>query len=195
MGRCDTQGGTEGGLMRALLALLVALSATATEPLHAARPGEPIQDFRDIPVHTRGARPSLSQVREAIVSAGTQVMTVGGAAWQMEDSGPGELVGTLRWGGPGHVAEITVTYSVERYSVVYRGSTNLGYEAEGRNIHPNYNKLVRTLVFKIQSTLAAVDGDPNRVVASRRAPATPGAAARADAVQRSGPVEIIVVSV
>src|SRR5204862_7138887 len=58
------------------------------------------------------------------------------------------------------------------YSIAYRGSTNLGYEPDGATIHPNYNKLVRALAMKIQSTLAAVEGDPTRVITATQ-PETP----------------------
>lgn len=144
-----------------LFTLLVALSAALANPLHAVQPSEPIHNFQDMPVHTRGATPSPSQVREAIITAGRQVATVGGSSWQIEEIEPGQLVGKLRWGR--HAAEITIPYTSERYSVVYRGSTNLDYAPDGPSIHPTYNKLVRTLVFKIQSGLNAVHGDPTRV--------------------------------
>ena len=173
--------------MRRLLALLVALSLVPADPLYAARPGEAIHNWENMPVHTRGGTPSPSQVREAIIAAGMQVTTVGGSNWEMVEGEPGRLVGTLRWGREGHVAQVTITYSPERYSVLYRDSANLGYDPDGPNIHPNYNKLVRALVFKIQSTLNAVDGDPTRVIPSR--------ATQANAATRSEKSETIAVSI
>lgn len=159
--------------MQKLLAVMVALLALFPDPLHAQRPGEPIHNWANMPVHTRGATPSPSQVRDAILNAGAQV-TTGDSTWRFEDVEPGQLVGKVRWAA--HAAEITITYSAQSFSVAYRGSTNLGYEPDGQTIHPNYNRLVRALVFKIQSTLATVDGDPTRAstVAQPEAPNLPG---------------------
>jgi len=146
-------------LLRNLVTLLFLLGSAC--PAAAALPSEPILSFRDLPVHTRG-KPSPSQVREVIIAAGRQSATVGGSTWHIAETEPGQLVGRIQWSR--HTAEVSIPYSVERFSVVYRGSDNLGYDAEGQVIHPTYNRLVRALVSRIQSNLWAVQGDPALVI-------------------------------
>lgn len=153
--------------MRTSLAFLIALLAAFPDPARAAQPSEPLQNFLDVPVKTRSGQPSLSQVREAIITA----RAFGGGYWQMQETEPGRLLATLRWRT--HVAEIAITYGPDRYSIVYRDSSNLGYEAGGPSIHPNYNRLVRELAFRIASALSTTDGDPTLVIPPRGSRAAP----------------------
>ncbi|MEA3192336.1 MAG: hypothetical protein QOD26_669 [Betaproteobacteria bacterium] len=142
--------------IRQLAALTLSLLATSA----FAAFSEPVVDFRDLPVKTRGNTPSASQVREAIIAAGRM------RNWQVVESGPGQLVAKLRVRGK-HDAEVGITYSPEHYSVTYRSSENLSYDAAGPSIHPNYNRWVKDLIFRIDSALATVDGNPSAVVVAR----------------------------
>ena len=73
--------------------------------------------------------------------------------WTFKDAGPGKLIGTLIVRGR-HTVEVEVTYSPERYSVVYKNSSNMNYSEQGSLIHPNYNKWVGDLMNGVRSELS-----------------------------------------
>jgi len=138
-------------------ARLLALAALwlASTGIFAAASSEPIANFQNLPVKTRGDTPSLSQVRAAIVAAGRK------RNWVIVEGEPGQLRGTLLVRGK-HRAEIDIAYSPQSYSVIYRNSESLNYD--GQNIHPSYNRWVKDLIFNIESVLATVDGNPSAAV-------------------------------
>ena len=116
--------------------LKTTLAVAAAAFLLAACPTVPIQNVNDAPISTTsGKRLSASQVRAAIVTAGTAL------GWQIRDEGPGRLEGTLHLRN--HTAVVDIPYSASKYSIVFKRSENLE-EADGK-IHKNYNGWVQTL--------------------------------------------------
>ncbi len=117
-------------------AMALALGACTTAPIH---------NIQDTPVRTTSGKAlSASQVRAAIITAGTSL------GWRITDAGPGKLAGklTLRT----HSAAVDIPYSATRYSIVYKSSENL-MASEG-SIHRNYNGWVTNLDRAIQTEIS-----------------------------------------
>ena len=117
---------------------------------------QPPHDYVDVRLHPRFAF-SPEKVRESIIIAGAR------RNWMFEDAGPGHLVGTLYVRT--HLIMVDISYTGERYSILYKDSTNMRY----RNglIHSNYNRWVRELSEAFTSELAAVAmTNPQAVVPS-----------------------------
>lgn len=122
-------------LVGATLALAVAACATT----------QPIYNVQDATVvTTSGKHLSATQVRAAIITAGTSL------GWHVADAGPGRLDGSLRLRG--HSAVVTIPYSATKYSIVYKSSENL--EESGGQIHRNYNGWVTNLDRAIRTELS-----------------------------------------
>jgi hypothetical protein len=116
--------------------LAVALGACTSKPVYSVD---------DAPVTTSsGKAAQAAQVRTAIVSAGTSL------GWQIVETSPGVMQGTLNLRG--HTAVVEIPYSVKSYSIKYKSSVNLG-EKEG-NIHKNYNGWVQNLDNKIRAEIS-----------------------------------------
>jgi hypothetical protein len=62
------------------------------------------------------------------------------------------MTGTLRLRT--HVAVVGVDYDPSKYSIRYKDSTNLRYDAETGVIHKNYNSWIQNLDAAIQRELA-----------------------------------------
>jgi hypothetical protein len=106
----------------------------------------PIMNVSEAPVVTASGKPlSNEQVRGAIVRAGAAL------GWQMQEEGPGVLVGTLQLRK--HTAVVAIPYSSKSYSVQYRSSVNL--DENGGTIHKNYNGWIQNLTRGITAQLAA----------------------------------------
>ena len=52
-----------------------------------------------------------------------------------------------------HIAQITIPYSKSNYSLMYKTSENLNYNAEDKTIHKNYNGWIQNLDRAIQVQL------------------------------------------
>lgn len=102
----------------------------------------PVVDIVDAPVlePAGGQKLTADQVKLAIMRAGA---TLG---WQIKEVQPFLLEGTLHLRT--HMAQVNIPYSAERYSIVYKDSSNLQYD--GKNIHTNYNGWVQNLNKAIQ---------------------------------------------
>jgi hypothetical protein len=94
-----------------------------------------------------GKELTLEQVRKEIIAAGVA------AGWQMADSKPGEIIGTLNIRS--HQAVVSIPYTTKTYSIRYKDSTNLKYNAEKQTIHENYSGWIQRLDGAIRSRLAA----------------------------------------
>lgn len=149
-------------MMRIVLAGLVSL---ASIHLQAA---EPVVNFSDIPIKTRGgAQPAPEEIRNAILAAGPLVAS---RPWIIGDAGPGKLVAWLDVGKGAHIATVDIAYDAKRYSVAYRTSHRLDYEAKERTIHKAYNLWVKELVDQINASVSAITptgvADPTRVTSA-----------------------------
>ncbi|MEM7057561.1 MAG: hypothetical protein AAF557_08225 [Pseudomonadota bacterium] len=86
---------------------------------------------------------SLSQYKNAIIRAGTR------RNWQFEELSPGHLLGKVNVRNK-HFATVDVTFDTEAFSINYKSSQNLNYNADTKSIHPNYNKWIQNLQNDIQ---------------------------------------------
>jgi uncharacterized membrane protein len=112
------------------------------------RGGGAIYNVKDAPINTAtGKTPSLEEVQKAIVTAGTELH------WSMAVVKPGLIVGTLNVRS--HQAIVNITYDHKTYSITYKDSTNLKYNAEKQTIHENYRGWIQNLDNTIRSRLTA----------------------------------------
>jgi hypothetical protein len=112
------------------------------------RGGGQLYQVKDTPVQTAtGKEPSLEEVQKAIISAGAAL------GWQMAIVQPGEIVGTLNVRS--HQAVVSIPYTTKTYSILYKDSSNLKYDAEKQTIHENYSGWIQRLDGAIRSRLTA----------------------------------------
>lgn len=112
------------------------------------RGGAQIYQVKDAPVQTAtGKQPSLEDVQKAIIAAGV------GLNWQMAVAKPGEIIGTLNIRS--HQAVVLIPHTTKNYSIIYKDSTNLKYNAEKQTIHENYSGWIQRLDGAIRARLTA----------------------------------------
>lgn len=112
------------------------------------RGGGQIYNVNDAPVTTAtGKEPSLDDVQTAIIQAGA------GLGWTMAVVKPGEILGTLNVRS--HQAVVTIPYTSKTYSILYKDSSNLKYNADKQTIHENYRGWIQRLDGAIRSRLTA----------------------------------------
>lgn len=105
----------------------------------------PILELRDVPATTASGKvPTASQIRNAIITAGTSL------GWRIADAGPGRLEGTLSLRT--HTAVVDIPYSFAGYSIRYKRSENLN--EGGGQIHSNYNGWVQNLDRTIRTEIS-----------------------------------------
>ena len=105
----------------------------------------PIHNVDNAPINTSNTSYDLNDVTKAIQRAGT------GLGWQMKEETPGHIVGTLFLRS--HMAKVDVTYTVDDYSIKYKESSNLEYDAAKNTIHKNYNGWIQNLTNAINAQL------------------------------------------
>ena len=93
-------------------------------------------------------QPSLEEVTKAIIAAGT----VPHPSWNMQIIKPGHIVGRLNVRS--HMAAVDIFYTPKSYSIQYKESSNLKYDAGDGTIHSNYNGWVQRLDSAIKGKLA-----------------------------------------
>jgi hypothetical protein len=89
---------------------------------------------------------TMNDVSKAITRAGA---TLG---WQIQETGPGHMIGTLNLRT--HVAVVDIAYDTKAFSITYKDSTNLQYDAAKGEIHKNYNGWVQNLENGIRTQLS-----------------------------------------
>jgi hypothetical protein len=113
------------------------------------RGGAQLYQVTDAPIHTAtGRQAALDQVQKAIVEAGASL------GWIMAVAKPGEIVGTLNVRS--HTAIVAIPFTTKSYSILYKDSTNLKYNAEKQTIHENYNGWIQRLDNTIRARIAAI---------------------------------------
>ena len=88
------------------------------------------------------------QVEKAIISAGA------GLGWSMKIERPGLISGSMSLRD--HLAQVEIPYTTQTYSINYKSSTNLKYDATERTIHSNYNSWIDNLNHAILANLARI---------------------------------------
>ncbi len=103
-----------------------------------------IYQVKDAPVQTAtGKEPTMEDMQKSIIAAGV------GLGWQMAVVKTGEILGTLNVRS--HQAVVSIPYTTKSYSILYKDSNNLHYNAEKQTIHENYNGWVQRLDQAIRS--------------------------------------------
>jgi hypothetical protein len=106
-----------------------------------------------VPVYNVSSSPVVANkpataddVQKAIARAGA---TLG---WQMAQQGAGrvEAILVLRT----HRAVVDISYDAKNYSILYKDSSNLNYDAAGNTIHNNYNGWIQNLDKAIRAQLS-----------------------------------------
>ena len=128
--------------------LLKVILSSALVILLAGCAAVPVHNVENAPVNTSNTNYDLSDVTKAIQRAGT------GLGWQMKEVTPGHIVATLALRT--HVAIVDITYSLDDYSINYKDSTNLHYDAGKNTIHKNYNGWIQNLTNAINAQLISL---------------------------------------
>ena len=139
--------------------VLLALSMLALPATQAfAREGVMIVNHENVTVATGSGKPvNADQVKLAISNAATA------KNWTIAQQGDGKLSAALTVRGKHHVI-VEISYSSDKYSLIYKDSTNMNYGrfaarpvpgqiSSDITIHPNYNKWVDQLMQGIRSEL------------------------------------------
>ena len=89
-------------------------------------------------------------IQKAIQRAGS------GLGWVISIEEPGHAVGTLHIRD--HMAKVDILFDMEGYSITYKDSSNLNYDASGgeATIHSNYNGWVQNLDNAIRTQLGTL---------------------------------------
>jgi len=98
-----------------------------------------------VPVKLDGSRHSAKEVQTAIINA------CRARGWTPRLEG-NTIVASILVRGK-HYAEVGITYDANKYSIRYRDSRDLKYNAEKNSIHRNYNNWVARLSGTIQQNL------------------------------------------
>lgn len=120
-----------------LATILVAATLAATPAI--ARAPVPIDNYENIAVATSSGKPlQIEQVKQAIQAAAAV------KGWTIAYQADGSLLATLNVRNK-HTITVELPYSVEKYSLRYKGSTAMKYgQRDGIPvIHPYYNKWVQ----------------------------------------------------
>lgn len=126
----------------ALLAAIVTFSII----LSACGRTAPIKNLESQPVPTNIK--SADDVKKAIKMAGVSL------GWVITENGSNTLKGVLNLRS--HQAVISIPYSIKEYSLIYKSSVNLDYDAEEKSIHNNYNGWIQNLNNNIQVQLSGM---------------------------------------
>ncbi len=105
----------------------------------------PIYNVSGDAITSSKANLTMADVSKAIVRAGA------GLGWQMQETSPGHMIGTLSLRK--HVAVVDITYDTKAFSIAYKDSTDLQYNADRNEIHKNYNGWVQNLENGIRTQL------------------------------------------
>ncbi|MDH5668318.1 MAG: hypothetical protein OEY86_09935 [Nitrospira sp.] len=110
------------------------------------RGGAQIYNVKDAPITTAtGKAMTMDRATKAIILAGT------GLKWSMAVAKPGHIIGTLNVRT--HQAVVDITYTTKNYSITYKDSNNLYYDAESKTIHENYRGWIQRLDNAIRTRL------------------------------------------
>ena len=108
-----------------------------------------VYNVKDAPlVAATNKKLTTDDVQQAIIRAGASL------GWIIKPVSPGVLEGILDVRK--HRAVVTISFDLEKYSILYKDSENLKYDETDLSIHGNYNKWVRNLDNKIRVQLSTL---------------------------------------
>ncbi len=125
---------------------VVVLSVVTMSFLLTACGGTPIKNVSNSSVSI--SIDKKEQVKKAIKTAGASL------GWIVKEIDENTLEATLMLRK--HVAIITIPYSEKEYSLLYKSSENLKYDAKKNTIHKNYNSWITNLDRNIQIQLSSL---------------------------------------
>ena len=131
--------------MRAVLFAVLAAVVVSASPAYGRTP-VPVVNFPDQAVATAsGGKPTAAQVRDAISQAAAS------KEWALAKQSDDQFVATRVIKGK-HTIVTTISFSAEKYSVMYLSSENMKFQMfnDAPYIHPNYNVWARELVEAIR---------------------------------------------
>ena len=124
------------------VAAIIALAGCRAVPMH--NPSDIA--FAEPAAVESTPRLTLEDYKNAIIRAGAK------RGWSFEEQAPGHLIGDVAVRGK-HFATVDVLFNTEEFSIKYRDSRNLNYDARRAEIHPNYNSWVTNLQKDIQAEI------------------------------------------
>ena len=108
-----------------------------------------LNELVDLPVNSNtGGSLSASQVKKAIVEGAAK------RNWVTRELSSGVITATLTVRS--HVATVDIPYNGSNYSIVYKNSENLDYNADKGTIHNQYNNWVNYLKHDINLALSQI---------------------------------------
>lgn len=100
--------------------------------------------------NTLDQKSSMQQVEDAIQQGALR------KSWTIKKEKEGLLSATLNVRGGKHIAIVSIAYDTKGYSINYKESHGLDYDASANTIHKSYNKWIATLEKNINYELARV---------------------------------------
>jgi len=111
------------------------------------RAGGQVLEIKDAPVLTASGKvATIDQVQKAIIDAGIKQQ------WIMTVVKPGEILGEFNI--QSHTIHVTIPYTSNKYSILYKDSSNLRYDPVKRTIHVNYAIWIQRLDTEIRARLS-----------------------------------------
>lgn len=124
------------------------ISCLAVVAVIGCKGGAQIYQVKEAPVQTASGKvPSIEQVQKIIIESGVKL------GWVMAVVKPGEIQGTRNVRI--HSAVVTIPFTTKNYSVLYKDSTNLKYNAAAQTIHQEYTYWIQELDNEIRARLTA----------------------------------------
>ena len=112
------------------MALVVTLMATGCRT-------SPILNVPNQAIATQNDKVTSEEIYKAISRAGASL------GWNMQKKSDGIILATLNLRD--HQAVVVIKYTSKNYSIMYKSSKNLKYDAEDQTIHSNYNGWIENL--------------------------------------------------
>lgn len=98
--------------------------------------GAPVYNVVSSPI-PQNSEATMANIQKAILRAG---LTLG---WQVAAKEPGKLEAVLILRT--HRAVVDITHDTKTFSITYKDSTNISYDAERKTVHSNYNGWIQNL--------------------------------------------------
>jgi hypothetical protein len=135
------------------VAALGGIGVVSMQPAYAARTAA-MMTVTDEPLP---AGATMKQVEAAVLQS------LSSRSWTIKNRSPGSV--DAQYGRTdsrsSFTVDITVTYTASSFSVVYKDSTGLSYDAQKGKIHANYNRWINNLkVDIVRNVNNAIQGAP-----------------------------------
>jgi len=128
-------------IVAAFLLMTIALGGCRTAPLQVIE-----SEAFVTPAVSSPRVLTADDYKNAIIRAGAN------RGWSFAEESPGNLIGTINIRSK-HSAKVRVLFDQTAFSILYIDSSQLNYDAETGQIHPNYNKWVLNLRRDIQAEI------------------------------------------